>query len=174
MIASSMVNDQVYRECCEFLFQEAEFLDDNQMRAWLALMHEEIEYQMPIRVTRERAAGPGFSDCSWHMNEDWGALETRIARLDTEYAWAEDPPSRTRRCVTNIRVSAAESEEWEEVDVKSNLFLFRSRADQTSYHLLCAERRDALRRIDGDWKLRKRLVLLDHTTLGTHNLGVLF
>jgi 3-phenylpropionate/cinnamic acid dioxygenase small subunit len=167
---SVVISDQSYRECCEFLFQEAEFLDDNQMHDWLALMHPDVEYVMPTRTTRERAAGPGFGEASWHMHEDWGALETRVARLDTEYAWAEDPPSRTRRMVSNIRVTAAVNDD--ELNVKSNLFLFRGRGDQTSYNLLCAERRDVLQRGDNGLKLRKRLVLLDHTTLGTHNLGV--
>jgi 3-phenylpropionate/cinnamic acid dioxygenase small subunit len=104
------------------------------------------------------------------MKEDWGSLETRVARLDTEYAWAEDPPSRTRRCVTNVRIAAGDTED--EARVKSNLLLFRSRFDSTSYQLFFAERRDVLRKVDERWKLRKRVVLLDHTTLGTHNLGV--
>lgn len=170
MISSSVVSDAVYRATCEFLFREAECLDDNQMRAWLEMLHEEIEYEVPIRVTRERAAGPGFSDSSWHMLENWGSLETRVARLETEYAWAEDPPSRTRRCVSNIRVSPGACEE--EVNVKSNLLLFRSRFDQTTYQLFFAERHDVLRHVGDEWRLRKRVVLLDHTTLATHNLGV--
>lgn len=170
VIAPPNVSDSLYRACCEFLFAEAEYLDDNEMRAWLDLMHEDIEYVIPIRVTRERAAGAGFSEDSWHMREDWGSLETRVARLETDYAWAEDPPSRMRRCVTNIRVAPGDSED--EVNVKSNLLLFRSRFDQTSYQLFFAERRDLLQQVDERWKLRKRVVLLDHTTLGTHNLGV--
>jgi 3-phenylpropionate/cinnamic acid dioxygenase small subunit len=164
------MGEQSYRQCCEFLFQEAEFLDDNLMRHWLALMHPDVEYVMPTRTTRERAAGAGFGETSWHMNEDWGALETRVARLDTEYAWAEDPASRTRRMVSNIRVTDSVGEDG--FAVKSNLFLFRGRGDQVSYDLLCAERRDVLVRDGEGLKLRKRLILLDHTTLGTHNLGV--
>lgn len=167
---SPNVSDALYRAAYEFLFTEAEYLDDNEMESWLGLMHEDIEYEVPVRITRERAAGPGFSDSSWHMQETWGSLETRVARLKTDYAWAEDPPSRMRRCVTNIRVSPGDAEDT--LNVKSNLLLFRSRFDQTSYQLFFAERRDVLQGADEDWKLRKRVILLDHTTLGTHNLGI--
>jgi 3-phenylpropionate/cinnamic acid dioxygenase small subunit len=160
----------LYRECTDFLVREAEYLDDNRMREWLELLHRNVVYRMPIRVTRERAAGPGFSETSWHLNETWGSLETRVARLESEYAWAEDPPSRTRRFVTNFRIEPRDGED--EANVRSNILLYRGRYDSPAFQFLSAERHDVLRLVDSDWKLLERLVLLDHTTLGTQNLAV--
>ena len=38
------------------------------------------------------------------MKDTYASMRLRVDRLQTEHAWAEDPPSRTRRVVTNIRV----------------------------------------------------------------------
>ena len=57
------------------------------------------------------------------MLEDWPSLKARVARLEHEYAWAENPPSRTRRFVTNIMVTG--KTENGGVQVESNLMLFR-------------------------------------------------
>lgn len=155
-----------------FLFLEAELLDDQRIRDWLELLDPEIEYRMPVRTTQERTAGLGFSEESWHMNEDFDSLETRVVRLDTDFAWAEDPPSRTRRFVTNVRPTPGGAEDL--TAVRSNLLLYRARYDDPSHQLLSAERHDLLRQTDGGLKLLRRLVLLDHTTLGTSNLGIFF
>ena len=50
--------------------------------------------------------------------------------------------------------------------------LYRSQGDTAHHDLLVAERQDVLRLEDGDWRLLRRVVLLDHTILGTPNLGV--
>jgi 3-phenylpropionate/cinnamic acid dioxygenase small subunit len=157
--------------CIEWLNEEAELLDENKMREWLDLMHPDIDYRLPIRITRERPKGLGFSDEGYHMYEDFESLSVRVERLYGEYAWAEDPPSRTRRYVTNVRVSVANPDEYE---VSSNLLIFRSRLAATEYELFAGEREDLLVKADGGLKLRRRLILLDHSTLANKNLALFF
>jgi 3-phenylpropionate/cinnamic acid dioxygenase small subunit len=159
-------------ESYAFLVREAELLDNNEMHQWLDLLHRDVVYQVPVRITRERSAGLGFSRQGFHMDEDWHSLSTRIARLDSDFAWAEDPPSRTRRFVTNLRVTDGPGEG--ELRVTSNLLLFRARFDVPDNHLISGERHDVLARVDGELKLLRRLVLLDHTTVGTPNLALIF
>ena len=161
---------RAYFDCVDFVHLEAELLDGNRLREWFELVDPEIDYRVPIRVTRERAAGAGFSVTGWHMLETYGSIETRIERLETEYAWAEDPPSRTRRFVSNIRVSAGVRED--ELAVRTNLLLYRGRYDAPEHQLVVAEREDVLRRVGGGLRLLRRLVLLEHATLPTHNLAV--
>jgi 3-phenylpropionate/cinnamic acid dioxygenase small subunit len=151
---------------------EAELLDNNEIRAWFALLDPEVSYTVPLRVTRERTAGPGFSRDGFHMKEDYGSLETRVTRLETEYAWAEDPPSRIRRFVGNFRIRPGEREN--EISATTNVLIFRGRFDSTAYDLLSCERRDVLRYRDDQLKILERVVLLDHTTLATHNLAFFF
>lgn len=157
-------------DCARFLYHEAELLDDRRLRDWFNLLTVDIDYRIPTRVTRERAATrPEFSAASFHMIEDYGSLKTRVARLETEYAWAEDPPTRTRRIVSNVRVG--ESAGDEEFNVKSNFLLFRAKSDAAPT-LLAGERHDVLRRIEGTLRLARRMVLLDHTVLPMENLAI--
>jgi 3-phenylpropionate/cinnamic acid dioxygenase small subunit len=159
--------------CEEFLFAEAEMLDDNRLRDWLALLEPDITYRAPVRLTRERTAGPGFTERSWHFRDDYETLETRVLRLETEYAWAEDPPSRTRRFVGNVRAEADGDGDGDALRIKSNLLLYRGRMDTPDHQLVSAERHDVVRRHDGGLRLAERMILFDHSTLPTHNLAVL-
>jgi ethylbenzene dioxygenase beta subunit len=160
----------------EFLFREAELLDENRLREWLGLLTEDVRYQVPIRISKEQGAEPGITGVAtdgFHLDEDHESLEMRVERIETGFAWAEDPPSRLRHFVTNVRIEPS-SEGEEELAVRSNVLVYRSRWDGPRYELLSAERRDLLRRVDGDWKLARREVILDSTALPTHNLSFLF
>lgn len=161
---------ETYWEVYSFLMHEAELLDTRCEREWLDLFTHDAEYLMPVRVNRERGEGDGFSEEAFYFEETPGSLELRVRRLETEYAWAEDPPSRTRHFVSNVRV--APGEEDDEVAVRSNLLLYRSRGSVPHHDLLSAERKDVLRKEEGRWKLKKRVILLDHSVLETHNLSI--
>lgn len=163
------LSNDLYLECADFLYHESELLDAGQLQEWLKLLAKDIDYRVPIRVTKENSAGSGFSKNAYFMKEDWGSLSTRIKRLGSEYSWSENPQSRIRRFVTNIRTKPARKGK---ILVQNNLMLFRSSGDSTSYDLICGERRDELKRIGGQLRLSKRLVLLDHTVLPTHNLSI--
>ncbi len=159
-----------YWRCVEFLVDEAAALDDNRVDDWLEMLHPEIDYRVPLRATRERAAGSGFSAEGYHLCETHDSLALRVERLSGDYAWAEDPPSRTRRLVTNFRVFAVDGSA--DLRVRSNLLLYRERLDETRPQLLSAEREDDLREAGGELRLARRLVLLDHAMLNTPNLGI--
>ncbi len=159
-----------YWRSVDFLLDEAATLDENRFDDWLEMLHPEIDYRVPIRVTRERSAGAGFSSEGYHFLENRESLQTRVDRLATDYAWAEDPPSRTRRFLTNFRVHALDG--TDDLRVRSNMLLYRERLDDTHQQLLVGEREDDLRELDGALRLVRRLVLLDHTVLMTPNLGI--
>jgi len=159
-----------YWRCVDFLVDEAAALDDNRVDDWLAMLDPEIEYRVPIRTTRERAAGPGFSVEGYHLYENHGSLSLRVERLSGDYAWAEDPPSRTRRLVTNFRVFEIEGSN--DLRIRSNLLLYRERLDEPRPQLVSAAREDDLRESQDGLRLVRRLVLLDHAMLTTPNLGI--
>ena len=96
----------------------------------------------------------------------------RVRRLRSPGAFSEDPPSRTRHFVSNVRVRLGDREG--EVEVVSNLLLYRSRGESTHYDLFSAERRDVVRHVDGSWKLARRDILLDQAVLGAQDLSVFF
>ncbi len=90
-------------------------------------------------------------------------------RNETAYAWAEDPPSRMRHFVSNVRVREQSDGSF---DVRSNLLIFRTRQDQTAPQILAGERHDLLRRVDGRLLLHRRVIYLDHTVIATHNFAI--
>jgi hypothetical protein len=53
--------DTPYLEVVQFLSDEAALLDADRLEDWLALLAEDISYLMPVRVTRLRNQGTGFS-----------------------------------------------------------------------------------------------------------------
>lgn len=171
MTTSIEISDAVVGEINDFLFYEAELLDTGRFEDWLSLLTEDIRYVIPVRVTRDRASNISeFLRNTLHYDESRDSLEMRVKRLATEYAWVENPPSRTRHFVTNVRVSCNTGSDGE-YEVKSNLLLYRGRSDKTTYDLLSGERHDILRRRGDGFALAKRTVLLDHTTIPA-NLAV--
>jgi ethylbenzene dioxygenase beta subunit len=163
----------LHYEAVDWLNSEAELLDDGREREWLEQMvSRDVVYQLPLRQTVERARGTGFATATYHLDETYGSLQSRVMRNETPYAWAEDPPSRIRHFVTNVRVR--EDDEDGGLHVRSNLLIFRTRQDQTQPQLLSADRQDVLRREDGNLLLAKRTIYLDHTVIGTHNLAIFF
>jgi 3-phenylpropionate/cinnamic acid dioxygenase small subunit len=171
MTTPTQVTDAVIREITDWLFAEAALLDSRKHREWFMLMAEDLRYVVPLRVTREGAAETDVISGMCHMDDDRAAIEVRVLRLETEYAWAEDPPSRCRHFITNIRVTPAPDPQ--EFQVSSNLLLYRTRGDNPRYDLLSGERKDVLRRVDGTYQLAQRVVLLDQTTIMTHNLSLI-
>ena len=160
----------------DFLYREAELLDEGRYREWLGLLTDDIRYQVPIRFAKERGAGPtaitGVATSMFHLDEDHDSLELRVDRLETGFAWAEEPPSRIRHFVSNVRAEPIDGRS-DEVAVRSNVLVYRSRWDRPGHDLLSGERHDVLRRVDGDWRLASRRVILDNTTLPTLNLSFL-
>jgi 3-phenylpropionate/cinnamic acid dioxygenase small subunit len=162
------ITDQIYNEIQKFIVHEAKLNDRRQFRDWLNLMAEDLEYRVPVRVTRYKDSGSEFSETMTFVDDDFYTLEKRISRLETEYAWAEDPPSRTRHMVCNIEVLEGEKED--EYQVNSDFLLLRYRG--STCETLSGERRDILRRTNGSLKLAKRIVLLDQTILPVNNLSI--
>jgi phthalate 3,4-dioxygenase subunit beta len=160
----------LYHEVVDWLYAEADLLDRRDLRGWLALLTDDIRYVVPVRVTTAHSLdGSALPDMA-HFDEDRYSLRKRIERFETEHAWAEDPPSRTRHFITNVR--CREGESAGEVEAESNLLLFRSRGDVRDHDLLSGRRNDTLRRTPDGLRLARREVILDESVLRTQNLAV--
>ena len=86
-------------------------------------------------------------------------------------AWAEDPPSRTRHIISNIEVEPGDVEQ--ELRVYCNFIVYRSRAE-TEQDFYVGARRDVLRRVDGEWKIAHRKLILDQNVLLAKNVSIFF
>lgn len=170
MGVTAMINLETRLAIQDLLVGEAELLDDRRFEEWLELFTDDVEYTAPIRVTRKAPAEDVVDDIGY-FDDNLASLRLRVRRLRTDVAWAEDPPSHTRRFVTNVRITPAAGVDAE-LDVRSNLMLFRSRGDLGAYDLIVGERHDRLRLGDGAWRISRRRAILDQSSLGTKNLGV--
>jgi 3-phenylpropionate/cinnamic acid dioxygenase small subunit len=165
--------EPAFLELLGFLWDEATLLDHDDLLGWRALHAPDISYTMPVRVTRKRNTGSEFHDQMMHLDEDYNSLGFRIRRFEETNAWAEDPPSRTRRFVTNVR--AFETDLAGEYDVSSALLLTRNQDDDYRVDIVTAERQDRLRSDGtGGFRIARRVVLVDQATIGTPNLAVFF
>ena len=162
-------SDPEHQAAHQFLVEEAALLDAADYGAWLNLLCEDIRYVMPVRVTTARGAGFDALADMGHFDENLYALRKRVQRLATDHAWTEDPPSRTRHFVSNVRTFPGGGAG---LRVESSLLLFRSRGDTRPPDLLSAGRIDVLRRADDGFRLARRQIMVDESVLRTQNLAV--
>jgi PAH dioxygenase small subunit len=151
----------------DFLIREAAALDERRYEDWLELLTDDIEYVAPVRVIR-RSGNPDVVETSTYFDDNKQSLGLRVKRLLTDVAWAEDPPSMTRRFVSNLRITP----QGGELEVRNNLLLFRSRGDEGLYDLVVGERFDQLRDEGQGLRICRRRIVLDQAALGTKNLGI--
>ena len=161
----------------QFLYFEAELLDDGLFREWFALFADDVRYRMPTRtnrLARERHLSASEVGEFNLFDDSKQSLGWRVQQMETGRHWAEDPPSRTRHLVTNVRVrpAAVSDAEPENFDIRSNFLCYRNRL-QDEVDLWAGERQDRLRRHGpGGWQIAQRTVLLDQAVVLSKNLSV--
>jgi p-cumate 2,3-dioxygenase subunit beta len=105
----------------DFLFHEAELLDGWRLDEWLELFEEGGTYRLP--ATDAPDSDPTTS--LFLISDDWMRLQARVKRLKSRNAHIENPHSRTRRIVGNVRV--APGDEPGTVRVRANFAIYRMR-----------------------------------------------
>jgi len=166
------------REIEDFLYAEADLLDERQFEKWLELFTDDLRYWMPMRknlafAERERDI-TGEDDVAW-IDDDKATLTKRVQQVLTGIHWAEEPLSRVSRLVSNIRlVSQIETiAEGEEFVVKSHILLHRNRLE-TETDFIAGRREDTLRRSGESFKISRRKIIIDQSVLLAKNLTFFF
>ena len=156
----------------QFLFREAAMLDDRRFDEWLALFSVDATYRAPVRVTREEAGDDGTGELCF-FDDGFGELELRVQGLQVRSAWAEIPPSRTRRMISNVLVEPVASG-GDDLLARSNFLVYRSRLE-TVEHFFAGSRRDVLRPLgDGEFQIRSREIVFDTVAFQTDNISLMF
>ncbi|MDA7086312.1 aromatic-ring-hydroxylating dioxygenase subunit beta [Pseudomonas sp. SA3-5] len=165
------IGSDLYNQVLTFLYEEATLLDQIRLKEWSELLATDLVYTVPLRHTRLQAdQSASIVRSVQHYHDDYRSIMGRILRLSGKSAWAEDPPSRTRRLVTNVFVE--ETENANEFVVTSYLLLTRNRFKDHHVDIVSGERRDVLRLGEDGFKLARREVIIDQAVLGTPNLAV--
>jgi len=176
--ASFPVSPEETHEVEQFLYREARLLDERRYDEWMALLADDVHYWVPTRRNRGQARTESRADIDRELSgpeelcffdENKLTLVGRVVRLSTGQAWGENPPSRTRRFVSNVEVERAGADD--ELRVHSNLLIHRSRRVD-DVHWFVAGRDDVLRRSGSSFQLVKRKVVLDTNVLQSPNLSL--
>ncbi len=163
----------------QFLYHEAELLDERRYEDWLALFAEDAQYFMPMRRNvphdePEREFTRAGLDVNW-FDEGKDTLTRRVKQILTGIHWAEEPPSRICHLISNVQVLSASPDAAApaEVTVKSRFLIYRNRVE-TETDFLVGKREDLLRRANGGWQIARRKIVLDQNVLLAKNLTVFF
>src|SRR5215471_5135503 len=130
----------------QFLYEEAALLDARKYREWLGLVTDDIHYWMPIRRTVTRSdlerefTKPGAMS---YFDDNRELLEMRVKKLEASSAWSEDPPSRSRHFVSNVRILDLSGDEIT-IDVCFHVYRSRLNTDEDNW---VGRRTDVLRRV---------------------------
>lgn len=157
----------------DFFYREAELLDDRRLREWIELFTDDARYWMPVRHNPlerperpdEELSKPGES---FYFDDTRETLKIRVERVYSKQAWAEMPPSRTRRLIANVRVK---KDDGREIEVDCNFFVYRTRMEKDE-DIFVGARKDVLRRADGGFKIARRTIVLDQAVLGAKNISI--
>ncbi|MDH4075517.1 MAG: 3-phenylpropionate/cinnamic acid dioxygenase subunit beta [Acidimicrobiia bacterium] len=167
----------------EFLYLEAELLDDHRYDEWLTLLADDVHYWAPTqanRLRRDRGREASALGEVALFDDDKTTLGWRVRQMGLATHWAEDPPSRTRHLVSNIRIAPGDGAR--ELAVRSNFLCYRNRL-RDEVDLWAGERHDVLRRVElgvgGDgggpgWLIARRAITLDQNVVLSKNLSVFF
>jgi chlorobenzene dioxygenase small subunit/benzene/toluene dioxygenase beta subunit len=156
----------------QFLYHEAELLDAQRIAEWIELMADDLTYVMPIsenRGPRDRQRQWSAPDELAYFDEGKEHLRLRLRKLESGAAWAEEPQSRTRHLITNVRARRRADGDFE---VRSNFLTYRNRSERQA-DFLVGERIDGLRstgRGEG-FEIYQRRILLDQSTYLANNLS---
>jgi 3-phenylpropionate/cinnamic acid dioxygenase small subunit len=163
----------------ELLYHEAELLDERRYEDWLELLADDVRYWMPMRRNvkfgeLEREFTREGLDINW-FDEGKDTLTRRVEQILTGVHWAEEPLSRICHMVSNIQLLHVRPSVVEpaEVTVKCRFLIYRNRVD-TETDLLVGKREDVLRRVNGQWKIGQRKIVLDQNVLLAKNLTFFF
>jgi 3-phenylpropionate/cinnamic acid dioxygenase small subunit len=167
------------QEVTEFLYREAELLDERRYDEWLALLADDLRYWMPMRRNvkygeEQREFTREGQDIAW-FDEGKDTLTRRVKQIQTGIHWAEEPVSRISHLVTNVQIVEATPSvaEAREVTTRCRFLIYRNRVE-TETDILVGKREDVLRRESEGWRIARRKIVLDQNVLLSKNLTFFF
>ncbi|MDB5750440.1 MAG: 3-phenylpropionate dioxygenase [Ramlibacter sp.] len=168
------------REIEEFLYDEANLLDERRFTEWLDTLAEDLRYFMPMEFNvkfgehAKRELTKREEQMSWFNEGKW-SLGKRAEQILTGVHWAEEPLSRVCRMVSNVQLKAIEMNAGGEleVEVTSRFLIYQNRCEYEEYFFV-GDRLDRVRQTADGWKLADREIRIHQNVLLAKNLTVFF
>jgi len=143
----------------DFLYYEAELLDDWRLLEWKDLYTEDSRYE----VTSTDCEDPLSADPAkslFLLADRKNRIDARASRLMKRAAHCEYPHSKTRHLYTNVRVTGNGDDETR---VRANVVVYRTGDDRTTNFM--GEMHYVLVREGDDIRIRSKRIVLDLNSL---------
>ncbi len=154
MVTSTSVITRAQIE--DFLYEEAALLDEWRLREWLELLTDDVVYEVP---STDMPDGDSRSTL-FIVADNAERLRLRVEQLLGKSAWAENPKSRTRRMISNVRIREVDGET---LKITANFVVYRMRSGHIDTYIGRYEY--TLVQQDGGLKIRYRRAILDLAAL---------
>ena len=157
---SEVKTAQITRQDVEdFLYEEAALLDAWRLDDWLAMLTDDAVYRVPSNDRPDNDP----KDTLFIIADDIRRIRARVTRLKNKNAHAEYPPSRTRRTISNVRITGRKGAALE---VEANFIVHRFRREERIREYV-GHYRYGLRVESGRLKIAKRDAIVDAMELGS-------
>jgi p-cumate 2,3-dioxygenase beta subunit len=147
------------QEVEDLFYQEAALLDEWRLEEWLELLTQDAIYEIPPTDVPEGDS----RNTLFIVADDVVRIRSRVKQLLGKSAWAENPPSRTRRMIANVRVLGAQGES---IVVTANFVVHRMRYESVDTYVGHYDYK--LVRDGKLLKIRERRAILDNEALRPH------
>lgn len=137
----------------DFLFAEAELLDEWRLPEWLELFTDDAIYYVPAT---DLAVDASPDNNLFYVADDRFRLSERVKRLMKRTAHAEFPHSRTRHLVSNVRIRRRIGND---VEVASAFITYRTKDAVTDTYF--GSNRYLLTPHEGTFRIKEKRCLLD-------------
>src|SRR5437588_11485215 len=139
---ATKVTPELQLEIEQYYYHEAELLDNHRYEEWLGLFSADARYWMPTRANRQLRDHDKEVSVEGEFalfDDNKESLSWRVKQMESLAHWAENPRSRTRHLVTNVRLTPTNCAD--EYEVKSNFICYRNRL-QDEVDIWAGERSD--------------------------------
>ncbi len=137
----------------DLLYAEARLLDERRYAEWLAMLTADASYWIP-----QNGEGGDPSHEISIVYDDAARLKDRVARLGTGMAHAQNPPSKTRRLISNVQI--VETEENRAI-ISSVFLMYELRRGRE--RIFAGRYEHRMRYENGGWKIAtKKAVLVNN------------
>jgi p-cumate 2,3-dioxygenase subunit beta len=144
----------------DFLYAEADLLDNWRLDEWFALFDPAATgYFMP---TTDLPDGDPGNDL-YLIADDMTKLRSRVDQLLSGVTWAENPKSRTRRMISNVKIDGTDGDI---VRIRANFVVYRLRFEKIDPYI--GEYRYKLNVKSDGFTILERRVVLDLEALRPH------
>ena len=137
----------------DFLYMEADLLDEWHLDAWLLLLTEDAEYFVPSND----ALHGDHRTSLFTIADNAERIRQRVIRLNDPNCHAEFPQSRTRRLITNVRIIEQTDSG---VTITANFVCYRYRRHERIREYV-GKYRYVLLQTENGLRIRERRVFMD-------------